>query len=377
MNRSSFPFSQCWRVVLAFCALTPFGEPSVYAQGKKSASHNFEKRFAGSMARMLRIQNPNVRALMREAIRRTGIVESPVLSRDGKTLVYRGAKNQSYALKSEKGVVRPIVFPPMIAGTNALWFDSHGVDSLFAAFSPNGRLFACMRPSEENGHQLLTNVSLFDTRTWKVVRVLGPQSNTVRSIAFSADGERALVGNAGGGATIYDVASGRVLSQWHYKNNFKGLVVAFAQTPQGEKAVALTVRWWYFAYSNVPIAEQDAGIAEPAQLWDVQSNEKLADFPELADATGAAFDSKGSQVALTGNESSFQKGKQPICKIVVAQWQVAPSSNSRVLLSVGTNSSATSLLWTPDDQTLIATGVGYGDDWFEVFDHPLQPPSKP
>jgi len=344
---------------------------------KKSAQLKPEKALAGSMARMLRIHDPNVRALMREAIRRTGIMISPILSRDGKTLIYRDGDYRTHGLRIERGVVRPISFPPRNSKIDLSKFDPDQVDSLFAAFSPDKRLFACSRPIEENGRQLFTAVSLFDTRTWKVVRVLRPQSNTIRSIAFSADEKRVLVGNAGGGATIYDVANGRILTQWHYKNNFKGLVVAFAQTPEGEKAVALTVSWDIFAYSDVPYTEQKAGAAETTQLWDIQSDQKLADFPELTDVYHAAFSANGSQVALMGNDPSSQQAKRAICKIMTAQWQLAPSSDSRHFLPGNLFQSLASPLWTPDDQTLVAVGVGYGDNWFQVFDNPLPTPSKP
>ncbi len=373
MNRSSFPISKCLRVVLVLCALAALGAPSVHAEEKKPAQPKPEKALAGSMARMLRIHNPNVRALMREAIRRTGIMTSPVLSCDGKTLIYRDGNYGTHGLRSERGVVRPISFPPRNSKISPSRFDPDRVDSLFASFSPDGRLFACSRPIEENGRQLFTAVSLFNTRTWKVVRVLEPQSNTIHSIAFSADGKRVLVGNAGGGAATYNVANGHILSQWHYKNNFKGLVVAFAQTPEGEKAVALTVNSSYerYPYSDVPEAEQDAGAAESAQLWDVQNNQKLADFPELTHASAAAFSSNGSQVALMGDDPNSQKGKLPICKIMVAQWQLAPSSDSRRSLPIRTTLFLASPLWTPDDQTLIAIAVGIGDEWFQVFDNPL------
>jgi len=377
MNRSSFSFSQCWRVILALCVLLPLGVPTVRAQEKKSAQLKPEKALAGSMARMLRIHDPNVRALMREAIRRTGIMISPILSRDGKTLIYRDGDYRTHGLRIERGVVRPISFPPRNSKIDLSKFDPDQVDSLFAAFSPDKRLFACSRPIEENGRQLFTAVSLFDTRTWKVVRVLRPQSNTIRSIAFSADEKRVLVGSAGGGATIYDVANGRALAQWHYKNNFKGLVVAFAQTPEGEKAVALTVSWDIFAYSDVPEAEQRAGAAEPSQLWDIQTNQKLADFPELAGVRGAAFNSNGSQVAMMGVDPASQIGKQSVCEIVVAQWQLPPSFDSRRFLPIGTILFLASPLWTLDDETVLAVAVGYGDNWFQVFDNPLPAPSKP
>lgn len=370
MNRSSFPVSQCWRVALALCALAPLGAPSVRAQEEKPVTHNFEKIFAGSMTRMLRIHDPNVRALMREAIRRDGELWSYRVSPDGRMLIYWGPNRGTCVLRIEKGRPVEVTLPPRPLG---LAPDARHISDAYAgtaAFSPNAKLLA----SGQIWHIQDRSVTIYDTRTWNVVRVLAPQENSITSVVFSRDGRRLVAGDAGGGVVVYDVASGSIIHRWHYKNYFARAYVAFSYSSEGEKAVALIIATPSSSYGK------ESNPDEFAEIWDTDNDQKVADFPELQRVQGGVFNSDGTQIAISGYHDTPMQNDQEGTRILIAKWMTAPMQKQMVVKRVVLLRPA--LQWTPDNKNLIV-GVGLysiTERWdlsIYVIDAPFSTPSKP
>lgn len=358
MNRSSSPISQGWHVVLALCALVS----SVEAQTTK------RQRYVAVLGSELnRVRDDSTRALLRAAIQKdeSAMKKRLILSPNGKMLLYCDANDVTYGLSYRGGHIEEVSLP-IFPLTVPVTFVPDAVDAGCATFSRDGSLLACWRPVKEKWGQFFESITLFDTQTWKVVRVFSPQSNTICSLRFSRDGSRLISGNLAGGATIYDVKSGRVLNQWHYKNNFKSLAVAFAQTPTGEKPIALTFNGTWHAFNNVPTADQDAGADEPAQLWDIEANEKLAEFPELGDVTGVAFNLDGSRLAMLGVEAKTQHRDFPTYQLLLSKWTSPARPTVEVLPDVAYWAEP---CWTFDDKNVVAVGVSAGsyNDWFRVF----------
>ncbi len=106
---------------------------------------NFEKAPPKSLAQMDRIQNPDVRALMKAAIRKSGGMQWPVLAPDGKQLIYvevKGREAIAYALRVHGAVVEEVYHHPYPNETTYVSPDDMPPYLLGAAFSPDGRWLA-------------------------------------------------------------------------------------------------------------------------------------------------------------------------------------------------------------------------------------------
>ncbi len=198
------------------------------------------------------------------------------------------------------------------------------------------------------------------------------QSNTVNSLAFSHDGHRLAVGNAGGGVSVYDVSSGRLLLEWHYKNNLKKIVVAFNPSPQGEHILALAaeenaegVGLRAFATAENPAAPNSP------QLWDVETNHLLKELPGYLLLENAALSFDGEQIALIGLESIRDPG-QMYSALLVDNWITGTSYN---ILPVNFYSLDV-LFFTPDKHNLLLLYGFDGCDYSQIFNAPLQTPPK-
>ncbi len=332
----------------------------------------FPKTSAKSLVQIERVQNLDVRVLMKAAVRRSVVLFFPRLSPDGKTLIYQSSSD-TFGFVCEGNRVKALPIPPSKRSADDIPIP---ISLAGASFSPNGKLIVVTRGETSRSEQ---RPALFEARTWKMVWLFPPHTNTITSTAFSRDGKRLLVGDAGGGAKIYDVASGKTLTQWHYKNYLKSAIVGWVQTDEGETPVALTVLPWT---GDARISAEDAKASreEPAQLWNIESNYELTRFPSVLDARFAAFSSDGSRIAIMEGGTSAPRPN----RIFITRWADTSPSSSRVF-PLGGVAFLSSLLWTPDNKTLMAFHIGRGIDdgkdddgeWFRIFDTSSQTPTKP
>jgi len=370
MIRSSVFFRQRWRVVLAVAVLFPAGVSLVRAEEKKSPLQSSEKALAGSMARMLRIHDPNVRALMQAALKKSGGFQWPVLSPDGKNLFYTeitGGDITIYGLGVREGKVAQ-TYKFIVPRFNHFPKDAPPY-SLHAALSPNGRLLA--GPTFLGSP--LRRLALLDVETGKQRLLLSEQPNTINSIAFSRDGRRLAVGDAGGGVWVYDVASGRVLSKWHYKNELKMMVVAFHQSPQGEQVMALAGQDNQLAVNlHANTLNQDYKTLGPPEMWNVDTNQLIRIFPAYTFLQDIAFSSDGKQVGLIGIEATTPPARTDV-QLLLTDWQTNSSSRQAANFDNG----LPVLFFTPDKRNALFVYGFDGRDFSQVFDNPLLTPSKP
>ena len=355
---------------MRFLVLLALGAVCCVPGRAQTPAPNHAAILAHTLQNLATISDPNVRALLTAAVKEKDvtIVDFPVLARDGKTFICIGYINyygqtRIYRMKGNKAERVPYRAPKSNSGT---YGDYDYIEPQSAAFSPDGRFLATTRPCtvSNRGYERreLAAVSLFDARTFQLVRTFPAQSNSISSLAFSHDGKRLLAGNAGGGAAIYDVASGKVLKQWHFKNVFKSLLVSFAQTPDGEKAVALTLNPYEGGYSGTADQEK-AARAEAAQLWDVEADMLLADFPQAKDVGHAAFSSDGLKIAMVGGVF-FDDKNIPRSKLLIVDWN-SDAQLYKETVAEG-EFSRSSILWTPHDEDVIYVGPGLAHLLFYV-----------
>ncbi len=338
-----------------------------------SAAPSFEQKFPKSLAQMDRIQNPDVRALMKAAIRRSGLFYFPTLSPDGKVLLYLADRVGATVLERRDEQVRLVRLSQQQDQNYRPTNDA--ITPLAAAFSPDRTLMATPRFAEVGGLRSWNAVSLFDARTWKVVHTFPTQTNSIWSLAFSRDGKRLLSGDAGGGVCIYDVVSGKMLAQWHFKNYLKSIVVGWVPTAQGETPVALTLNPWNGGWS-VPELQRQTALKEPSQLWNVADNFELARFPSIVDARAAAFSPDGLRIAILGWKGTPSLPAKDEARILITRWNEARSAFQPPQINGDFIWSQSTLHWTPDGRTLIASGLGFADEWFQTFEANI-PASSP
>lgn len=347
---------------------------------------SFEQKFPKSLAQMDQIQNPDVRALLKAAIKRYGFIRNVTLSPDGKKVLflafgpeekhsYDNGRTYSFeppfaaALQIVQGVPELLVLPREIVDIDI--FKPHYV----AAFSWDGGLLALAQTDDGKVNAPWRSVAVFDTRTWKVVRVLPPQSNSISSLAFSRDGTRLLVGDVAGGVASYQVANGQKLLQWRYYNTFKTMMVGWMQIQGQERAVTVAASRNYPTSDDSPSVSQSK--KEAAQLWDVEHDEQLASFSELADVRIATIGWSGSRIALGDRGVIFSNGLSTSSQVAVASWPDGlPLISYQALRVDHVDEGYSSFAWTPDDQNLIAFTVGpTKDDTIRVLTPKSQTPS--
>ena len=328
---------------------------------------SFEKMFPKSLAQMNRIENPDVRALMKAAIKRSGVFDHPTLSPDGKTLIYQDFAN-TLGFTRGGDRVKALPIPPSKRDKDDLPIFPFSLAG--ASFSPDGKLVVVTKWETSPRFIDEDRPVLFDARTWKMVRLFPPHTNTIVSMAFSRDGRRLLVGDAGGAARIYDVASGKTLTKWHYKNYLKSVIVGWVQTDEGETATALTALSWN-GDARTSAKDAEASREEPAQLWNIEGDYELTRFPLVLDARDAAFSVDGSHIAIMEGGTSAPRPN----RIFITRWADTSLSSSRVF-PLKAVAFISSLCWTPDGKTLLAFHVGIGvndgksvdGEWFRIFD---------
>jgi len=370
MNRSSFPTSQLWRVVLALFALISLGAPSVCAEEKKSAQPKPENKLAGISAEIARIHDPNVRALMQVATKRhNGDFFPFVISPDGKMLLHSDATSDVTPV-SELCVVRGVVKETAVP-QGAGWPLAIGR----SVFSPDGRfLVRCPLSSlypKENG--MNSQIVFYDTRTWKQLRIMEAGNASGDSMCFSQDGSRLIVTNCDASITIYEVATGRALSSWRCPSPTEFLTVAFMQTPNGERGVAVSHDYFNVLDDGQVVSSLDAHRAEPVQLWDVEKNHLLARIPTSNTPYLASFSPDRKRVVVGVSDFGAQFLRLADTRLLCVEGK----NLKRRLLPHKAPFFVTSVSFTPDGKNILALSGEYGDDWLHVFDVALAQTSKP
>ncbi len=322
---------------------------------------------ASDLLESQKIQDANVHALVQYALKSATLFNFPVFSRDGKTLLYTdypAGNAVVHVLRIENGKITSVFKRALATSSDSSpYLFSNG-----AAFSPDGSLLATSnftdwktRPAGVQAN--LSSIWLWDTKTWKVMRVLEGHSNSISSLAFSDDGQRLISGDMGGGVVIHDLTSGQITTRWHYLNTFKQLFVAFRKGNGEEQAVALTAN----NYSGTLDPREDLARKAFAQLWDVKTGFVVDEFVDAQDARIAAFSPDASRVAVVGYSGPKNKTIDE-SSLVVTNWAaraIAKTTKFSSFLSV-----FAALTYTPDGKNIIASGIGDEGEVLRVFEAP-------
>lgn len=271
-------------------------------------------------------------------------------------VVLAGAANRSLVLSDlraieEKGPVRSVAFSPdsrtvavgternedqrLINGEAALFdvqtgdithrfLQNIGPSNIASvAFSSDGRFFAAGTSAVlEPG-----SVKLWDTRTWRLRRVLTGFKSDVESVAFSPDSARLVTGSRDRIVEIWDVATGaamRILDA-------PGEVFAVAVSPDGTLIAA---------------GSGSAGSGEPGRIsvWDAHTGTLLWSKKGHSDrCTSVVFAPNGGMLGSAGNDNTIRL------------WNPRTGSLSKMLEAVGVLT-VNSMAFSPDGQKAACGG---------------------
>lgn len=204
-----------------------------------------------------------------------------------------------------------------------------------------------------DGRRLLTGTLneavLWDVRSGSIIRRFPGQAGVAGILAFSPDGQSALIGASDwfGGTNstslvLVDVETGEVI---HQLEGHQFFVRAVAFGPDGKTALTGSQKY--------PESQTDQ-IAGDLILWDLTTGDIIRRFDTTEDITDIAFSADG-QRAITGSST-------PIGKIVL--WDIVTGDPIREYTTAEFVFYPFSVAFGPLDETILATtGTGYLAMW--------------
>lgn len=199
--------------------------------------------------------------------------------------------------------------------------DAVGTGISDLAFSPDGEILAS---SADDGTVRLWSVP--DGEVGQELAELETESATPDALAFSPDGDRLAVAAPDAPVEIWDVASGE-------------RVVTLNAPPQGEVA-------WSPDGDLLATDTNAADDTATVTLWDTDTFEQSATYPEPVQADGLAFSPDGSTLALSQKDDD-----------AVLLWPVA-GGETRVL--TGHEEPPRAVVWAPDGAALYSVAASDG-----------------
>jgi WD40 repeat protein len=152
----------------------------------------------------------------------TGVVQAVAFAPDGRFAVSGGRDGKVIVWDLETGARTPLV--------------EGGSGSRIVAFSPDGRLLAATVSCDGT-------LSLWNTKTWKLVRKLSGGQNDVRSLAFSLDGQRLAAGAYDRSIVVWNDLPG--IAQRNVQSTVEPLTLT--RTPSEVVSVAFSPRGTFLA----------------------------------------------------------------------------------------------------------------------------------
>ncbi len=274
----------------------------------------------------------------------------------GMAVVWDGISGEPpHTLKGPTGAVTSVAFSPdgkhaltcSFEGTAALWdavtgekFRTLGRETIVGpsvAFSPDGkRVLTGAGALAADGVTLDHTAVVWDVTTGGKLLTLRGHTNTVRSVAFSPDGKRALTGSYDKTAVLWDATSGEKLRTFRGHTDW---VYSVAFSPDGQRVLT-------------------GSVDKAAVLWDAATGDKLRTLHgHTAPVNSVAFSPDGKRV-MTGSTDN-----------TAVLWDATTGEKLRVFQ--GHTASVNSVAFSPDgkrtltgspDGTVRLWDAGGGDE---------------
>ena len=251
------------------------------------------------------------------------------------------------------------------SGEQKALLSGHSDSVRSVAFSPDGETLASGSSDD--------SIRLWDVKSGEQKAILSGHSDSVRSVAFSPDGETLASGSSDSSIRLWDVKSGeqKALLSGHSSD-----VSSVAFSPDGETLASgsndKSIRLWdvksgeqkailsghsdsVFSVAFSPDGQTLASGSRDTsiRLWDVKSGEQKALFSGHSDFVLSVALSPDGETLASGS-GGFGDDKS------IRLWDVK-SGEQKALLS-GHSDSVRSVAFSPDGETLASGSGGFGDD---------------